>query len=63
MSAVDVSRAAGRLQVDIRAAQPILLAGHRGAAADQLRGELEELTGTQVQLNIRAAPGPAGDST
>jgi KH domain len=57
VSAVEVGRAAGRLRVSIRAARPILLAGHRGAEADRLRGELEELTGRQVQLDIREVPG------
>ena len=58
VSAVDVGRAADRLRVDIRAARPILVAGHRGAEADRLRGELEELTGRRVRLDIREVPGP-----
>jgi KH domain len=52
VSAVDIGRAADRLQVSIRAARPILLAGPRGDEADRLRGELEELTGQRVRLNI-----------
>jgi hypothetical protein len=59
VSAVEVARAADRLQVDIRAARPILVAGPRGAEADRLRGELEELTGRRVRLNIREAPAPS----
>jgi hypothetical protein len=58
VSAVEVDRAADRLRVSIRAARPILLAGHRGAEADRLRGELEELTGSRVQLDISEVPGP-----
>jgi small subunit ribosomal protein S3 len=58
VSAVEVDRAAEPLRVDIRAARPILLAGQRGAEADRLRGELEELTGRRVRLNIWEAPGP-----
>jgi len=58
VSAVDVGRAADRLRVDIRAARPILVAGHRGAEADRLRGELEDLTGRRVRLDIREVPGP-----
>ncbi|HET6188961.1 MAG TPA: hypothetical protein VFE59_18455, partial [Trebonia sp.] len=57
VSAVDVGRAADRLLVDILAARPILVAGHRGGA-DRLRGELEELTGRRVRLDIREVPGP-----
>jgi len=58
VSAVDVGRAADRLRVDIRAARPILVAGHRGAEADRLRGELEDLTGRRVRLDIREVPDP-----
>jgi hypothetical protein len=58
VSAVDVGRAADRLRVDIRAARPILVAGQRGTEADRLRGELEELTGRRVRLDIREVPGP-----
>lgn len=56
VSAVAVDRGADRLRVDIRAARPILLAGQRGAEADRLRGELEELTGRRVRLDIRETP-------
>ncbi|MEV4314975.1 KH domain-containing protein [Actinocrispum sp. NPDC049592] len=52
VSAVEIGREEDHLRVDIRAARPILLAGPRGAEADRLRGELEELTGRRVRLNI-----------
>jgi KH domain len=58
VSAVGIGRAADRLRVSIRAPRPILLAGHRGADADRLRGELEELTGRRVRLDIWQVPGP-----
>jgi hypothetical protein len=58
LSAVEVGRAADQLRVSIRAARPILLAGHLGAEADRLRGELEELTGMRVRLDIWEVPGP-----
>ena len=56
VSAVEVGRAADRLRVSIRAVRPILLTGPRGDEADRLRGELEELTGRRVQLDIREEP-------
>lgn len=58
LSAVEVGRAADQVRVDIRAARPILLAGQRGAEADRLRGELEELTGRRVRLDIWEVPAP-----
>jgi hypothetical protein len=42
----------------VRAARTILLAGNRGAEADRLRAELEELTGKRVRLDIWEAPDP-----
>jgi hypothetical protein len=56
VSAVEVSRSVDQLRVDIRAARPILLVGPRGAEADRLRGELEELTGRRVRLDIWEVP-------
>jgi hypothetical protein len=53
VSAVEVDRTPDRVRVSIRAARPIVLAGPRGAEADRLRGELQELTGKRVQLDIR----------
>jgi small subunit ribosomal protein S3 len=53
--AIDVDRAPDRLRVIIRAARPIVLAGPRGAEADRLRGEIAELTGGRVRLDILEA--------
>jgi hypothetical protein len=58
VSAVEVGRTVDQVRVDIRAARPILLVGPRGAEADRLRGELEELTGRRVRLDIWEAPDP-----
>ncbi len=58
VSALDIDRTPGRVRVSIRAARPIALTGPRGAEADRLRGELVELAGSRVQLDIREAPSP-----
>ena len=58
VSAVDISQTLERVRVSIRAARPIMLAGPRGAEADRLRGELEELTGKRVRLDVMEASGP-----
>ncbi len=67
LSAVDVELAADRVQVTIRATRPEVAWGfHRPAqtegvwrehSAEQLRGELEQLTGKRVRLNILQVPG------
>ena len=41
-----------RVRVDIHTARPGIVIGRRGAEADRIRGDLEKLTGKQVQLNI-----------
>jgi ribosomal protein S3 len=68
LSAVEVDLAADRVHVTIRAARPDVAWGLlrpaqagevlREPAADQLREELEELTGRRVRLDIRQVPGP-----
>jgi small subunit ribosomal protein S3 len=55
---VDIERTQGRLRVDIHTARPGIVIGRRGAEADRIRGELEKLTGKQVQLNILEVKNP-----
>ena len=52
ISKVEVERTRDRVRVDIHTARPGIVIGRRGAEADRIRGELEKLTGKQVQLNI-----------
>lgn len=49
---VEIERTRDRVRVDIHTARPGIVIGRRGAEADRIRGELEKLTGKQVQLNI-----------
>jgi small subunit ribosomal protein S3 len=58
VSAVEIDRTGDGVRVDIRTAQPGIVMRHRGAEADRIRGDLEELTGGPVRLNILWAPGP-----
>jgi KH domain len=58
VSAVEIDRTGEGVRVDIRTAQPGIVMRHRGAEADRIRGELEELTGGPVRLNLLWAPGP-----
>jgi small subunit ribosomal protein S3 len=55
---VDIERTRDRVRVDIHTARPGIVIGRRGAEADRLRGELEKLTGKQVQLNILEVKNP-----
>jgi small subunit ribosomal protein S3 len=49
---VEIERTRDRVRVDIHTARPGIVIGRRGAEADRIRGDLEKLTGKQVQLNI-----------
>lgn len=52
ISDVVIERTRDRVRVDIHTARPGIVIGRRGSEADRLRGQLEKLTGKQVQLNI-----------
>ncbi len=62
ISRVDIERTRDRVRVDIHTARPGIVIGRRGAEADRIRGDLEELTGKQVQLNILEVKNPEVDA-
>ncbi|WP_411283582.1 30S ribosomal protein S3 [Lapillicoccus sp.] len=62
ISRVEIERTRDRVRVDIHTARPGIVIGRRGAEADRIRGELEKLTGKQVQLNIHEVKNPEIDS-
>ncbi len=62
ISRVEIERTRDRVRVDIHTARPGIVIGRRGAEADRLRGELEKLTGKQVQLNILEVKNPETDA-
>ena len=62
ISKVEIERTRDRVRVDIHTARPGIVIGRRGAEADRIRGELEQLTGKQVQLNILEVKNPEGDA-
>ncbi|RYZ31488.1 MAG: 30S ribosomal protein S3, partial [Propionibacteriaceae bacterium] len=62
ISKVEIERTRDRVRVDIHTARPGIVIGRRGAEADRIRGELEKLTGKQVQLNILEVKNPEVDS-
>ena len=62
ISKVEIERTRDRVRVDIHTARPGIVIGRRGAEADRLRGNLEKLTGKQVQLNILEVKGAEADA-
>ncbi len=59
---VEIERTRDRVRVDIHTARPGIVIGRRGAEADRIRGELEKLTGKQVQLNILEVKNPEAEA-
>ena len=62
ISRVEIERTRDRVRVDIHTARPGIVIGRRGAEADRIRGDLEQLTGKQVQLNILEVKNPEIDA-
>jgi small subunit ribosomal protein S3 len=62
ISKVEIERTRERVRVDIHTARPGIVIGRRGAEADRIRGDLEKLTGKQVQLNILEVKNPESDA-
>ncbi|MGH3812140.1 MAG: 30S ribosomal protein S3, partial [Pseudonocardiaceae bacterium] len=59
---VEIERTRDRVRVDIHTARPGIVIGRRGAEADRIRGELEKLSGKQVQLNILEVKNPESEA-
>ncbi|HQZ47428.1 MAG TPA: 30S ribosomal protein S3, partial [Microbacteriaceae bacterium] len=55
-------RTRDRVRVDIHTARPGIVIGRRGAEAERIRGDLEKLTGKQIQLNILEVKNPETDA-
>lgn len=62
VSRVEIERTRDRVRVDIHSARPGIVIGRRGAEAERIRGELEKLTGKQIQLNILEVKNPEADA-
>ncbi len=59
---VEIERTRDRVRVDIHTARPGIVIGRRGAEADRIRGQLEKLSGKQVQLNILEVKNPEAEA-
>jgi small subunit ribosomal protein S3 len=62
ISSIEIERTRDRVRVDIYTARPGIVIGRNGAEAERVRGELEKLSGKQVQLNISEVKGTETDA-
>lgn len=60
---VEIERAASRVKVSVYAAKPGIVIGRGGAEVENLRKQLETITGKQVTVNIVEIKKPEMDST
>lgn len=52
ISTVEIERAANRLKISVHTAKPGIVIGRGGAEVENLRKEIEKMTGKQVAVNI-----------
>src|SRR3954453_13934549 len=62
ISKVGIERNRARVRIYIQTARPGIVIGRKCAEADRIRGELEKLTGKQVQLTILEVKNPESDA-
>ncbi len=62
ISTVEIERRSERVTIYLYAARPGIVIGRNGAEAERVRGQLEKLTGKQVQLNILEVKDPDTDA-
>jgi small subunit ribosomal protein S3 len=62
ISSIDIERAANKCKVGIHAARPGLLIGKKGAGIEQLKGELQKKTTSELFLNIHEVRKPEADA-
>lgn len=62
VSKILIERAAEKVTVTIRTARPGIVIGRRGQQVDQLRDELQHITGKQILLNVEEIRRPDADA-
>jgi small subunit ribosomal protein S3 len=62
ISRVEIERAAAKVKVNVYTAKPGILIGRRGAGVEQLKGQLQRLTDSEVFLNIQEVRKPELDA-
>lgn len=62
VSSIEIERRSERVTIFLHAARPGIVIGRNGAEAERVRGELEKITGKQIQLNILEVKNPEIDA-
>lgn len=62
VSRIEIERAANKIKVNVHTAKPGIVIGKGGAGIEELRKEVEELTGKSVLINITEIKSPELDA-
>ena len=62
ISKIEIERAANRVKVSIYTAKPGVVIGRGGAGVEELRKEVEKLTGKSIVLNVEEVKNPDVDA-
>lgn len=62
ISKVAIERAANKCKVSVHAARPGMIIGKKGAGIEQLKNELQKLSGSEIFLNIVEVRKPEADA-
>lgn len=62
VSRIEIERAANRIRLTVHAAKPGMVIGRGGQGAEELRKEIEAMTGKQVSVNIVEIKTPETDA-
>jgi len=62
VSRIEIDRAANNLRINIHTAKPGMVIGKRGSGVDQLRRDVEKMTGKKVHINILEIKRPELDA-
>jgi len=62
VSRIEIERAANRIRITINTAKPGMVIGRGGSGVDELKGEIEKMTGKQVSINVIEIKNPDMDA-
>ena len=62
VSRIEIERAANRIRITINTAKPGMVIGRGGSGVEELKGEIEKMTGKQVSINVIEIKNPDMDA-
>jgi small subunit ribosomal protein S3 len=63
ISKIDIERAASKVKINVHTARPGIVIGKKGAGVEQIKAEVQKLSGNEVLLNIIEVKKPEANAT